>query len=179
MCTGMDDGALAECATDFQAHSAFQTEVYGGSRLTCKAHESFAAVMLHFASLDLNNRKRVQIASSAKKPGGQMKVVPVHANFCYRSAFDGNIPVLLIRPCSSMQCAAMPRCSRAATRSRRNGALSRPRQPKNCSPRTNGQRVARMALHCSAAPPRCIAVSFGGIDGNLIWRQLPRRTPSA
>jgi glucose-6-phosphate 1-dehydrogenase len=29
----------------------------------------------------------------AKKPGGQMQVVPVQANFCYRTAFDGNTPV--------------------------------------------------------------------------------------
>ena len=28
----------------------------------------------------------------AKKPGGQMQVVPVQANFCYRTAFDGNTP---------------------------------------------------------------------------------------
>ncbi len=29
----------------------------------------------------------------AKKPGGQMQVVPVQANFCYRTAFGGNTPV--------------------------------------------------------------------------------------
>jgi glucose-6-phosphate 1-dehydrogenase len=29
----------------------------------------------------------------AKKPGSQMQVVPVQANFCYRTAFDGNTPV--------------------------------------------------------------------------------------
>jgi glucose-6-phosphate 1-dehydrogenase len=29
----------------------------------------------------------------AKKPGGQMQVVPVQANFSYRTAFDGNTPV--------------------------------------------------------------------------------------
>ncbi len=29
----------------------------------------------------------------AKKPGGQMQVVPVQADFCYRTAFDGNTPV--------------------------------------------------------------------------------------
>jgi glucose-6-phosphate 1-dehydrogenase len=30
---------------------------------------------------------------SAKRPGGQMQVVPVQANFSYRTAFDGNTPV--------------------------------------------------------------------------------------
>ena len=29
----------------------------------------------------------------AKKPGNQMQVVPVQANFSYRAAFDGNTPV--------------------------------------------------------------------------------------
>lgn len=29
----------------------------------------------------------------AKKPGGQMQVVPVQADFCYRAAFGGNTPV--------------------------------------------------------------------------------------
>jgi glucose-6-phosphate 1-dehydrogenase len=29
----------------------------------------------------------------AKKPGGQMRVVPVQANFCYRTAFAGDTPV--------------------------------------------------------------------------------------
>jgi glucose-6-phosphate 1-dehydrogenase len=29
----------------------------------------------------------------AKRPGGQMQVVPVQANFCYRTAFDGDTPV--------------------------------------------------------------------------------------
>jgi glucose-6-phosphate 1-dehydrogenase len=29
----------------------------------------------------------------AKKPGGQMQVVPVQANFCYRTAFGGDTPV--------------------------------------------------------------------------------------
>ncbi len=29
----------------------------------------------------------------AKKPGGQMQVVPVQANFSYRTAFDGSTPI--------------------------------------------------------------------------------------
>jgi len=35
----------------------------------------------------------IMLQFGAKKPGGQMKVVPVQANFRYRNAFDGNIPV--------------------------------------------------------------------------------------
>jgi glucose-6-phosphate 1-dehydrogenase len=35
----------------------------------------------------------IALQFGAKKPGGEMQVVPVQANFCYRTAFGGNAPV--------------------------------------------------------------------------------------
>jgi len=35
----------------------------------------------------------IALQFGAKKPGSHMQAVPVQANFCYRTAFDGNTPV--------------------------------------------------------------------------------------
>jgi glucose-6-phosphate 1-dehydrogenase len=43
--------------------------------------------------ISIQPEEGIALQFGAKKPGGQMQVVPVQANFCYRTAFSGNTPV--------------------------------------------------------------------------------------
>jgi glucose-6-phosphate 1-dehydrogenase len=43
--------------------------------------------------ISIQPEEGIVVQFGAKKPGGQMQVVPVQANFSYRTAFDGNTPV--------------------------------------------------------------------------------------
>jgi glucose-6-phosphate 1-dehydrogenase len=43
--------------------------------------------------LSIQPDEGIVLRFGAKKPGGQMQVVPVQANFCYRTAFGGTSPV--------------------------------------------------------------------------------------
>ncbi len=44
-------------------------------------------------ALSIQPEEGIALQFGAKKPSGQMQVVPVQANFCYRSAFGGQTPV--------------------------------------------------------------------------------------
>jgi glucose-6-phosphate 1-dehydrogenase len=43
--------------------------------------------------LGIQPNEGISLQFGAKRPGGQMQVVPVKANFCYRTAFGGDTPV--------------------------------------------------------------------------------------
>jgi glucose-6-phosphate 1-dehydrogenase len=43
--------------------------------------------------INIQPNEGIVLQFGAKRPGGQMQVVPVQADFCYRSAFDGETPV--------------------------------------------------------------------------------------
>ena len=43
--------------------------------------------------ISIQPEEGIALQFGAKKPGGQMQVVPVQANFCYRTAFGGQTPV--------------------------------------------------------------------------------------
>ena len=76
-------------------------------------------------SLRIQPDEGISLQFGAKRPGSQIQLAPVQADFSYREAFGAKIPVayqtLLLDAC-----AAIPRCSHAATKSKPNGALSRP-----------------------------------------------------
>lgn len=44
-------------------------------------------------AINIQPDEGIVLQFGAKRPGGQMRVVPVQANFSYRSAFDGDTPV--------------------------------------------------------------------------------------
>ena len=74
--------------------------------------------------INIQPNEGIVLQFGAKRPGGHMQVVPVQANFCYNTAFDGSLHRSPMRRCCSTQCGAIQRCLRGGTRLRRNGASS-------------------------------------------------------
>ena len=47
----------------------------------------------NMVAIGIQPEEGIVLQFGVKKPGGQMQVVPVQANFSYRTAFDGSTPV--------------------------------------------------------------------------------------
>ena len=77
---------LARQATEIRVH-------FMGAPQALFTPSAEGSVAANVVAISIQPDEGIKLQFGAKQPGGQMKVVPVQAEFCYRTAFGGNIPV--------------------------------------------------------------------------------------